>query len=837
MKECPKCGKQYGDLWGVCLLCRIPLELLGSEDRLAQLENQAKRILKEIEEIRSGKQIVAKEEKPQDVKKEEVKKTEKPKFQTTTELPKQKKSWIENFEQILGGKLFNKLGILAVVIGIALLIGYSFKYLGAVGKISIGYVSGLGILIFGAKIEKKNNFSVYGKTLIGGAWAILYFTTYAMHHIADVQLIKSPLIGIVFLLGVSFAAAAHIYKYRSELATVFSYLLMFITLMVSPLSLYTMLATTLVALSLIFFLVKEQWAKFGLYGMAMTYFTYLCWFTPTPGVILGKTQFFTAIGFLGLYWAIFVLATFLIRDNDNNNLYIRIKEATHIVNAVVVAFLTYFLLQNGFMEYVRPALLIGAGLYLMLTIISYCFKQRQLCLISSIFSILFTAYFLALEYAGYKLTVSYIILAQVVFLTGIVLKEPYWRIFSFSFLMLILGKILFVDIPLIENIPLSYHLSKRILFLCFAAVAYLIDYLAYQRLERKKMLIEKEKSHPPIISYAYIIIYVLGTWLDLPKVLTAPAWMILGVILLRLGISNNTNYQRLQGFVLGVGSFLRLLMSNMSIDGEIGGISYRILSVTPVIMLFYYCVMLLNDEKIKAILNEAEKKMGIVYHYLIFGSIMFLTRAEAPKHVVAAAWGIIALIYSFIAIRSKKHCYLAISSIAAIAAALRAIFVNVLQEKYLVGMTGDMFFSSITVGALYAGNFIYLTARQIIENVTELKRGLIRKFLYWPRFVFGLSATILLTTILMVKLSGVMLTIGLGTEGLLLFLFGFGFKDKNWRIYGLIILFGTLLKAFLIDLRQLSTLHYILSLIALGAILLFVSFIYTKYKDTIKKFI
>ncbi|MBU2062972.1 MAG: hypothetical protein KKF93_01100, partial [Candidatus Omnitrophica bacterium] len=150
MKECPKCGKQYGDLWGVCLLCRIPLELLGSEDRLAQLENQAKRILKEIEEIRSGKQIVAKEEKPQDVKKEEVKKTEKPKFQTTTELPKQKKSWIENFEQILGGKLFNKLGILAVVIGIALLIGYSFKYLGAVGKISIGYVSGLGILIFGA---------------------------------------------------------------------------------------------------------------------------------------------------------------------------------------------------------------------------------------------------------------------------------------------------------------------------------------------------------------------------------------------------------------------------------------------------------------------------------------------------------------------------------------------------------------------------------------------------------------------------------------------------------------------------------------------------------------
>ena len=70
-----------------------------------------------------------------------------------------------------------------------------------------------------------------------------------------------------------------------------------------------------------------------------------------------------------------------------------------------------------------------------------------------------------------------------------------------------------------------------------------------------------------------------------------------------------------------------------------------------------------------------------------------------------------------------------------------------------------------------------------------------------------------------------------------LFLAGFGLKEKPWRIYGLIILLMTLAKIFLVDLRQLSTLYYILSLIVLGVALLFVSYIYTKHKDKIKKLI
>jgi len=77
MKKCPKCGKTFDASWEVCLGCRIPL-VEDTDSRLARLEEQAKRILKEIDDIRKGKpssQIAEKQfEKPEPktVKKEDT---------------------------------------------------------------------------------------------------------------------------------------------------------------------------------------------------------------------------------------------------------------------------------------------------------------------------------------------------------------------------------------------------------------------------------------------------------------------------------------------------------------------------------------------------------------------------------------------------------------------------------------------------------------------------------------------------------------------------------------------------------------------------------------------
>ncbi len=930
--------------------------------------------------------------------------------------PEPKRSLSENFEQALGEKWFNKLGIFAVVIGVALLIGYSFKYLGPIGKISIGFAFGVGMLLFGHYIEKKKDFSMYGKGLIGGGWAITYFTTFAMHHIPIVRLIESPILAMVFLISVSLLTVLDIYRYKSQTATGFSYLLIFITLMISPVSVFTMLAAVPVALSLIFFMKKMKWLEFGLYGMFMTYVTYMGWFRITG--LSGRTPlthelFVSAVMFLVLYWAIFVFAAFFsdkgskIKFLESAGLNIEMDHIIHGLNTSIAAYIGWIIIGAGHSQHLLLTLKIACGTYIGLTVLGYFLKKKlvltsssfaivcaavylslnytgyslitselvlasivllvgvilketywrtislaglaiaavtlwtsyrlpssnldhsqfvqsvaflasfwvisvcaafisdrdskskifaslglgvrmdhliyvlvasiasdagwliinaghkqhlfmalklacaayvgltaigyflkkKLILLSSSFAIIYAVMYFSMKYSGYSLTVSYLVLAEIVLLAGVLLKESYWRIVSFAGLMVIIAKLMTVDSFYTQNTAMAYHLSTRTLLFGLTFIIYFLNTYLYGKLKTENLLTKVEENHPNIISYSYPLIFAMGTWLDLPKVLTAPCWVVLGVILLQIGVTKNNFHQRLQGYILTTGAFVRLLMSNMVLQGGISIFSYRILTAIPVILILYYCLLLLHDGKTRSVLNDSEKKMIYLYPYMVFVAIMTLIWHELPKNMVAPAWGVMALIYSLRGVYTREKHYLSISSMAALAACMRAVFVNLYQGKYLVGSESGVILPILTMGLLYGGNIFYLRLKEAINEADVNAEGRIKAFLHSSRVVYGFSATALLTAILFIRLEGALLTVGLGIEGLLLFLSGIFVKEKQWRIYGLLVLLCTLAKAFLVDLRQLSTIYYILSLIALGLALLFVSYIYTKHKDKIKKLI
>ncbi len=408
---------------------------------------------------------------------------------------------------------------------------------------------------------------------------------------------------------------------------------------------------------------------------------------------------------------------------------------------------------------------------------------------------------------------------------------------SFAGLMIIIAKLMTIDSFYTQNTALAYHISQRTLLFGLALVMYFMNTYLYGRLRSNNLLAKIEENHPNIISYSYPLIYAMGTWLDLPKVLTAPCWVILGAVLLYLGVAKKNFHQRMQGYILTTGAFVRLLMSNMVIGGGVSIFSYRILTAIPVIFILYYCLMLLQDKTTKNILNDSEKKMVYLYPYMVFVAIMTLVWYEAPKDMVAPVWGAMAMIYSLRGVYTKEKHYLSISSIAALAACMRAVFVNLYQGKYLVGAESSIILPILTAGLLYGGNIFYLSQKNAINETDEPREGRIKAFLHSSRLVFGFSATALMTALLYIKLDGALLTVGLGIEGLLLFLPGIFVKEKQWRIYGLLVLLCALAKAFLVDLRHLSAIHYILSLISLGLALLFVSYIYTKHKDKIKKLI
>jgi hypothetical protein len=103
------------------------------------------------------------------------------------------------------------------------------------------------------------------------------------------------------------------------------------------------------------------------------------------------------------------------------------------------------------------------------------------------------------------------------------------------------------------------------------------------------------------------------------------------------------------------------------------------------------------------------------------------------------------------------------------------------------------------------------------------------------RAFFSVLATLLVVGLLWYEVSGSLLTVAWGLQGLLLLAAGFPAHERPLRLAGLALLLFCISKLFIYDLRHLETLYRILAFVALGVILLGVSWIYTRFRDTIRR--
>jgi hypothetical protein len=105
------------------------------------------------------------------------------------------------------------------------------------------------------------------------------------------------------------------------------------------------------------------------------------------------------------------------------------------------------------------------------------------------------------------------------------------------------------------------------------------------------------------------------------------------------------------------------------------------------------------------------------------------------------------------------------------------------------------------------------------------------------RALFAILATLLVSTVLHHHVSGSLLTVAVGMQGLALLLAGFPARERVLRLFGLGLLLACILKLFVYDLRHLETLYRILSFITLGVILLSVSWVYARFRERLKQFL
>ncbi len=123
----------------------------------------------------------------------------------------------EEWEQLIGGKLLNRIGALALIIGVGFFLKYAFdnNWLSETFRVLIGTVVGI-VLLGGAAWFRKKGLPIFAQGLVGAGIAILYLSVYASFNFY--HLVAQPT-AFVLMAAVTVIAFTQAFAYDSLAAS------------------------------------------------------------------------------------------------------------------------------------------------------------------------------------------------------------------------------------------------------------------------------------------------------------------------------------------------------------------------------------------------------------------------------------------------------------------------------------------------------------------------------------------------------------------------------------------------------------------------------------------
>jgi len=816
----------------------------------------------------------------------------------------------------------------------------------------------LGMLISGAVFEKREKYRTFAQGLLGGGWAALYFTVYAMQSIDAARVIHSPLLGAILLLAVATGMIVHSLKYRSQTITGLAYFIAFGTLGITQVTPLSVLAVIPLSASLLYVSQRFDWKNFALFGLAATYV--ICATRGDNGAPLWQVQ-----ALFATYWLMFEAFDLLrphramLPANALGFLTLSIaawlSRAPHqiweLLAAVSIAYLAGAILRAR-SDLWRPPITLTAALAA-------------------------AAIFLKLDYQW--VAVALLIEAELFYLAGVRLNAPYLRNLATGLFTIELGHLIVRTLPdqtprawtpvAIANVVVFYanrairsadiyygyaaaammaliagfdapHHDRGLAWMVLAAGPFLVGWRWRQvdfRIQAYCLAALGPAGmafgwpEPPLsmgigaaIAYAATLCALrskedrfsageadalrgMGSlfatclaagvvWHFVPLQYLGLGWMALAVILLELGMRGWPEDFRRQSYALAVLGAGLVVYSNLVPISNAGPWGPRFAPAAAALLAY-------------AIAARARKEEGgrvlDIATFIATGFLLTGLWALLPPVAVGPAWAAVALVLmEFDLPTLTLECHLV-----SIAAFARLFFGNFDEEQHLMtaltvvpvllshyflwSHTKQRFYlyTAATLAAVLARfemGRVLTTSGWAVLMVALLYAGrrLRIRDLSWqsyalaamafgrcwaayfyspdmfagfagpvfigstviaclyaaqllsdldghPRLYFSVLASLLLAVLLYDRVSGSLLTVAWGVEGIALLCAGFPLHDRVLRLSGMGLLMVCILKLFLWDLRHLDTLPRILSFIVLGLILVGVSWVYTRFREVL----
>lgn len=279
----------------------------------------------------------------------------------TATTPPVKSRTKEEWEALIGGKLLNRIGALALILGVGFFLQYAFAndWITEPVRVAIGVLLGLALLA-GAARSASGGYQIFAQGLVGGGIAILYLSAYASFNYY--HLISQPL-AFVFMSAVTMITFTQAFRYNSIVVALLGWLGGFLTPFllstgeVNPGGLFTYLALLNLGLLVVAWR-KDSWMTIEPLSMAGTYLIYSLWL----GADYAVSYFVPGLLFLALFWIMFH-AVHMARVARNVTSYPRFRLTLASLHGLIVYVLLYALMNVDHPDWRVTATLVMAVLY------------------------------------------------------------------------------------------------------------------------------------------------------------------------------------------------------------------------------------------------------------------------------------------------------------------------------------------------------------------------------------------------------------------------------------------------------------------------------------------
>ena len=491
------------------------------------------------------------------------------------------------WEQILGGHWLARIGVIAIIIGIAFFLNFAFEnnWIGPTGRVILGIVAGLAML--GGGYYWQRRYPVLAQALSGGGIAVLYLSIFAAFAIYD---LINFYVAFVFLLLVSIASAALALRYNSMALAIIGILGAFVAPFIlgafaarGPLGsqdgqAFQLLAYVIVIdLGVLTLSTFRNWHWFRLLALLCSLAAFGAWYSEF-GSKVGPAA--SEVG-LTLIFLIFVGVTSLFHI-----IWRRIPQdfdyALMVINAASYFGISYGLLWGDFRVWLGGFSLLLALFYggLAYVVLRRGIENVRLGFFALGLALVFLTVAIPVQ-LGDKAwtTVAWAAEGAVLAWLSVTLRMPQLRGYSYAVFAIMAMRLLFFD-TVVNLRTYQPVLNERFLaFLVSIAALYLTGYLLRQKRGTLRDWEEHAWSVYPVLFVAanFFTLWLLSAevinYFDTPLALTA-LWAIYAVALLVIGIIKQWRPVRLYALALLVIPIAKVFVYDVFVLKEL----YRIIA-------------------------------------------------------------------------------------------------------------------------------------------------------------------------------------------------------------------------------------------------------------------